>query len=90
MQSPTPAATGVGEASAPPSTLPTGCPPSTLPTGCPPSTLPKGYPGHEAELRTAEQLLAAGFPPELARRAASAYPTNVERAADWILASEEW
>ena len=45
--------------------------------------------GREDEMRTCAQLAAAGFPPELARRAASAYPTNVERAADWIL-STEW
>ena len=43
----------------------------------------------DEEMRTCAKLSAAGFPPELARRAASAYPTNVERAADWIL-SAEW
>lgn len=43
-----------------------------------------------AEMRTKAVLVAAGFPPEVARRAASAYPTDVERAADWILASNEW
>ena len=42
------------------------------------------------ETLTRTQLTAAGFPPELARRAASAYPQNVERAADWILSSNEW
>ena len=42
------------------------------------------------EMRTRAQLVAAGFPAEVARRAASAYPTDVERAADWILTSNEW
>lgn len=44
----------------------------------------------DLEQRTRDQLAAAGFPPELARRAASAYPRNVERAADWILSSNDW
>ena len=42
------------------------------------------------EARTREQLMAAGFPPELARRAASAYPDHAERAADWIISSNDW
>ena len=42
------------------------------------------------EARTREQLMAAGFPPELARRAASAYPDHAERAADWIISTNDW
>ena len=42
------------------------------------------------EMQTRAQLVAAGFPAEVARRAASAYPADVERAADWILTSNEW
>ena len=54
-------------------------------------TSPKIGRGHDnVELGTREQLMAAGFPPGLAQRAASAYPDNVERAADWILSSGEW
>ena len=44
--------------------------------------------GHERSI--CEKLTAAGFPPQLARRAASAYPSDVERAADWIISSGEW
>ena len=44
----------------------------------------------DEEDSTREKLTAAGFPPELARRAASAYPCNVERAADWIMSSNDW
>ena len=45
---------------------------------------------HDDEAHTRSKLAAAGFPPELARRAASAYPRDVERAADWIMTSDEW
>lgn len=44
----------------------------------------------DREKHTQAQLMAAGFPPDLARRAASAYPCDAERAADWILSSNEW
>lgn len=36
------------------------------------------------------RLSALGFPPELISRALSAFPTDVNRAADWILQAEAW
>ena len=61
---------------------------SEAPPAC--SEPPDGGTGRSLEMQTRSQLMAAGFPPEVARRAASAYPTDVERAADWILMSNEW
>ena len=36
------------------------------------------------------RLCALGFPPDLVRRALLAYPTDLDRAADWLLQADEW
>lgn len=42
------------------------------------------------EVDARARLSALGFPLELISRALSAYPTDVNRAADWILQAKDW
>ena len=49
-----------------------------------------GSAGSEELVDARARLSALGFPPELISRALSAFPTDVNRAADWILQAEAW
>jgi hypothetical protein len=44
----------------------------------------------EDEQQVKRKLVAMGFPPEIAARAASAYPTNLSRATEWVLEGVDW
>jgi hypothetical protein len=62
--------------------------PSTQPTtqtetAC---TLSTSVPGDGPTTDAKTALINLGFPPDLARRAMSAFPNDINRAADWILA----
>ena len=60
-----------------------------------PSNPPQQQAQHLAELEgvplsNEARLCALGFPPEAAKAALSAFPDDLNRAADWLLQAEHW